>query len=345
MDGASALTAFSSVLTSTVKFAEKAFEYSAVDAQSRAVLQTVTQVSSQLRDAKTLRRQKSALFTTFEKRMFDDTFQHTDEAIQQVAGLAERARADMEVTGGRVKPNTRLLFVLRDSPNIHVSLTKLGIASQSLNMAIFTLTNREGRSSIVSATNASPPLNQGELRPPPTYEESMFLSEGRQRNMRRRESAMSLNARARSTSPLPIDAPLPESLPELCGDHYLSNFIDYKDSPSITVTDATPQTDGPGFNLLRQSNDVSSNFDHRPRSRNEVTSLQTDISDFNTCSNFCPPPLRPRQRAWSGRADLQPDEQSMEAILRRNHSSPSLPAPRCLSGSARRHRWLESRCQ
>lgn len=190
------VSSLSSVVTSTIKIAEKGFEICAVDTQAQAVLKTVNQVSGQLRDAKILRRQRSSLFTPFEKRMFDDTFHHTDEAIREVAGLAERARADMQIAGERIRISTRLLFVLRDSPNIHVSLTKLGIASQSLNATIISLMGRQGRPTDLPSGPAPrevKPLFSADLRPPPTYRESMLLSAQRRTKMRRRASAMSID--------------------------------------------------------------------------------------------------------------------------------------------------------
>ena len=343
MDGASAITAFSSVLTSTVKFAEKAFEIAAVDSQAKAVLQTVNQVSGQLRDARTLRRQKSSLFSTFEKRMFDDTFRHTDEAISQTAALAEPARVDMEVTGGRVRANTRLLFVLRDSPNIHVSLTKLGIVSQSLNMAIFTLSNREGRSASFTSSDSSPPLNQGELRPPPTYEESMFISDGRERNARRRESALCLNARSRSTSSLPLEIPQeppppPEPVIELGGDQYLSNFVKYKDMPSIKVTEIK--------HIEQESPPNSWSHGRRYRAWSDAPSSPPGDSDTGSHASFFSLSRHPMRRAWSGAADLQANELFFEAYSPEvNQDVAPIPAMRTLSGNERRHRWLHARCR
>ena len=240
MDG---LSAFSSVLASTVKIAEKVFEIHAVDEQAKAVLQTVSQVSGQLENAKTLRRQKSSLLTTFEKRMFDENFNHTEEAIREVAALAERARSDMDVSGGKVKVNTRLLFVLHDSPNIHISLTRLSIANQNLNSALMTLSNREGHSTsflpVVAGGTSSPPLPQGELKPPPTYEESQFLSEGRRRNVQRRKSAISLR-HSHSCSSFSSVLP-PEGISELPTDQTTCNASE-KTIPSVTIveTASTP---------------------------------------------------------------------------------------------------------
>ena len=200
MDGTALAGAVSSALASTVKIAEKAYEIRAVDEQAKGLLKTVDQVSHQLRDAKKLRSRKSALFTIVEQRMFDQTFGYTEEAIANVAALVEPARVDLEVTGGRVRFKTRVMFVLRDSPRILVCLTQLGIASQSLNRDLVTLCGREGRVVVGTdggntntwSSSEKPVASKPDL---PTYEESMsILAEQRMRNIRRRESAMSMSS-------------------------------------------------------------------------------------------------------------------------------------------------------
>lgn len=226
MQSPAAVAAFASVLSPTVPLAEKGFEICAVDERAKGLLQTVQQVAGRLDDARTLRRQKSGLFTDFEKRMFEDTFRHCEEAIRHVASLAERPRADMEVSGGRLRMNTRLVFVLRDSPGITVSLTQLGVANESLGNAIVTLSSRPGRptsGSMSSMSNSTQSPGQGEWKPPPTYEESQFLSAGRRRNMQRRASAMAaLNPsppeRPRALSSTSGYLPVTPSIPELMGD-------------------------------------------------------------------------------------------------------------------------------
>lgn len=189
MDTSSAIGAASAVLGATFRILEKGYEISAVDDQAKSVLKTVEQVSGQLRDATALRRQKSTLFTKFEKRMIDDNIKFTQEAISLVATLVEPARADLEVSGGSIRFPTRVLFVLRDSPRIQVCLTQLGIASQSLNRDLTLLCGREGRAHTpvpaeVTTVNSAPP----------PYEEMVFLTEQRQRNTQRKTSALSLSA-------------------------------------------------------------------------------------------------------------------------------------------------------
>jgi hypothetical protein len=171
---ASALGAIGSAFTSTIKVAEKIFEILAVDEQATAVLQTVDQVSGQLEIARTLRRQRSSVFTISEKRMFDESFRHSQNAIEQVARLAERVRADMTVSKDKIRMSSRLLFILRDSPKVHVSLTQLSIASQGLTSTVIQLGSRDGPTRgqmsgtpTPSTAAVSPRIHE----PPPTYEE------------------------------------------------------------------------------------------------------------------------------------------------------------------------------
>lgn len=213
MDGNTAIAAFSSVLASTVRV-EKGFEIYAVDEQAKGLLKTVQQVSTTLDDARALRRQKSTLFTPFEKRMFDDSFRSTEEALQSVARLAEGCRADMEVSGGRLRSSTRVLYVLRDSPGIQLSMTQLGIASQGLNAAVVQLNSRHGSSQSYLATPpGSPPESEDRSRAesdrgddtestvPPRYSEVNFLTESRRRNIQRREDFLVSDERVPAERP------------------------------------------------------------------------------------------------------------------------------------------------
>ncbi|KAK5112468.1 hypothetical protein LTR62_004225 [Meristemomyces frigidus] len=193
MEGTIPLAAISSALTATVGIAEKLFQIHAVTEQAQSLLGTVHHVATDLQEARLLRRQKSALFTAREKRMFDETFRRTEEAVAHVAALTEPVRADLEVSGGKVRLSTRVLFVLRDSPRMHISLTQLGIVSQSLNREIGTLCSREWRNEGVEGAG----MGAGRA-PPPTYDETMFISEQRQKNLQRRSSAVPV-ARGRSS--------------------------------------------------------------------------------------------------------------------------------------------------
>lgn len=192
--GAFPIGAVASVLGTAIGFTQKVFEVYAVDEQAKSLLKTVDQISCELQDARLLRRQKSSLFTNVEKRMIDDTFRRTDDAIGLVASLAEPSRADLQVCGGKVRISTRVLFVLRDSPRIQVCLTQLGIASQSLNRDIQTLCSRTSRLGSSALTDS----DAATLKPPPpSYDEVMFMHEGRRRNVLRRNGARSADGEAR----------------------------------------------------------------------------------------------------------------------------------------------------
>ena len=260
------MAAFASVFGPTVNLAEKGFEIRAVDEQARFLLQTVQQVAGQLDDARLLRRQKSGKFSDYEKGRFDDTFYHCEDAIRHVASLAERPRTDMEVPGGQLQMNTRLVFLLRNSASINVSQTQLGIASQSLDASIGQLKSRDMHPSS-SPGNPSAQLPwQGESKRPPTYEESHFLSAGRRRNIQRRANAMGYGSpnqhnqpsrpvqpnpphhavqrqHSRSHSPSTFYIPAVPTIAELVGDESFpqsSRNHDHDPIPVITVADAVP---------------------------------------------------------------------------------------------------------
>ena len=317
MESPTAVAAFASVLGPTIKHAERGFEVRAVDEQARSLLSTVQQVAGQLDDARLLRTQKSNQFSDFENRMFDDTFRHCEDAIKHVASLAEHPRADMDVSGGQIKMDPRLVFVLRSSPSITVSLTQLGIASQSLNASIVQLNSRDSRpSSSIGGAFIQPP-RQDEWKPSPTYGESQFLSAGRRRNMQRRATAMGLGtvgpppsqpaqpppsdrSRAMSASTLYIP-PIP-SIPELMGDDSFSRRT-HRSLPIIRVAGAplppsdpiviesepimlSPARSGSGHSQATSSPPRSP---PEPRRFNSVSSHSNSEPGARQSSTFTPP--------------------------------------------------------
>ena len=275
MDNPTAVAAFASVLGTSAKLAEKGFEISPLDEQARDLLQTVQQVAGQLDDARSLLRQNSRKFSDHEKRMFDDTFYHCEDAIRHVATLVERPRTDMP--GGQAQMNTRLVFFLRNSPNINVSQMQLGLASQSLNASIAQLNSRDMRLSSPAGYSSPQSPGQGEWKPPTTYEETQFLSAGRRRNIQRRANAMGYGGpnqpnqpnqpaqpvqpvqtshtiqpvqrqHSRSHSPSRFFIPAVPTIAELVGDETFprsSRNHDHDPIPIITVADAIPPPSDP----------------------------------------------------------------------------------------------------
>jgi hypothetical protein len=179
MEPTVAVSAVSAAVTSTVKLTEKVFEIRAVDKQASSLLDTIDQVNGQLDLAQDLRRQKSTLLTVVEKKLMDSTFQSTERTLAQVAKLVEPCRAAMETSNGGVGLGTRPMFVLRDSPNIQTSLTRLGLASQTLSTSLVLLCSKK--------FPAQDPSFLGNKRPS-SYSESQFLTASRARNLLRKAS-------------------------------------------------------------------------------------------------------------------------------------------------------------
>lgn len=248
MSGASELSAISTALTISLRITEKVYEIIAVRQEAKDLLEITSRTTTKLDQARQLRRQKSSLLSAIEKSIIADAFQGAERAIETVARLVEPARADLDVSGGRdagrVRLTTRMQFVFRDSAHIPVSLQKLNIASNDLNMAITTLTLKDGSRHVQSEGSI-----HFEPRAPPTYQESEFLHRSRERNMRRRESSMSLRSRRESgpihhgmTGPeesiaeLPCESQLESKLAEITLEEVL-------ESPSDITTSRSKQTD------------------------------------------------------------------------------------------------------
>lgn len=235
MSGAPELSAISTAFTVSLRITEKMYEIIAVKQEAKDLLEITSRTTTKLDQAKVLRRQKSALLSVMEKSMISDAFTGAEKAIETVAKLIEPARADLEVSGGReagkVRFMTRMQFVFRDTAQIPVSLQKLTIASNDLNMAITTLNLKEPSRQLHPEG-----YSNLDLKVPPTYEESEFLHRARERNMRRRESMMSLRSRRQSASVYNSGAVTPaESIAELPDNAEITSKL-----ASISIVGETP---------------------------------------------------------------------------------------------------------
>lgn len=159
----SALSAVSTAFTLTLRIAEKVYEIKAVDQETRDLLGMTDSINHKLDMGRKLRRQKSDLFDTDEKTIIDIDLNDAEKAVNSVAGLIEPARADMQVYGGRIRANTRIIWVVRDSAHIAVSLSKLNIAASGLNSTLSTLMARD------TSRNPTPVTKTEFLKPPPPY--------------------------------------------------------------------------------------------------------------------------------------------------------------------------------
>lgn len=180
------LSTVSSVFNATLKISQTYYELKAVGEQTRDLLDTTKHIDDSMRNVRIVRRQKSALLTATEKEWIDREISNSEKAVSDVARLIEPARVDMQTSKSTkdIRFKNRLMFVLKDSPNVAVQLTKLSIATQGLNAAMGVLCNREGYGILGK-------LNRGTVkrtdrrssspskRPPPSYELSEFMNRRR----------------------------------------------------------------------------------------------------------------------------------------------------------------------
>ena len=143
MESATATCPASADAPSAPRSTEKVFEIKAVDEQASSLLDAVNEINGQLDAAKALRRQNSQLLSSAEKRLIDGTFQNTERALTDTASLVELRRVPVRANNGDFGTTTGLVFVLRDSPQIILSLGQLGLASQSLQTALNVLCRRD----------------------------------------------------------------------------------------------------------------------------------------------------------------------------------------------------------
>jgi hypothetical protein len=181
--GASTVT---SVFTATLRISQAVYELKAVGEQTRDLLDTTKHIDDAMRNVRIVRRQKSALLTTTEKEWIDREIKNSEKAVRDVAALIEPARVDMQKSNNTrdITFKNRMLFVLRDSPNVAVQLTKLSIATQGLNAAMGVLCNREGHADVgkldaLTVKRLDRRSSSPAKKAPPSYELSQFMNRRR----------------------------------------------------------------------------------------------------------------------------------------------------------------------
>src|SRR5271163_997177 len=173
----------SSVFNATLKISQTYYELKAVGEQTRDLLDTTKHIDDSIRNVRIVRRQKSALLTATEKEWIDREISNSEKAVSDVARLIEPARLDMQTSKSTkdIRFKHRVMFVLKDSPNVAVQLTKLSIATQGLNAAMGVLCNRGilgklngGTVKRIDRRSSSP-----SKKAPPSYELSEFMNRRR----------------------------------------------------------------------------------------------------------------------------------------------------------------------
>lgn len=165
-----------SSIISTVHILQKVYELAHVGPQARDLLNTTMHVDRSMQHARALRRQKSLLLNKTDKQWIDDIIKDTEEAVGGVAALVEAARVDMQTSKSKtIGLTTKAIYVFRDSPNVAVNLSRLSIASQSLNAVIGVLYSREGSRQLQDGGPIVKVDSGGDRPAPPSYEDSVLL--------------------------------------------------------------------------------------------------------------------------------------------------------------------------
>lgn len=243
----SAVTAVPTVAPYAVRLAENVFEIHAVDDQAKTLIDLVKQMNTQLDLARAVRRQKSGLLTRFERRYMDNIFSSTEVAIRHVTTLLEPSDAATNISTDNIQValGTRLLFYLRDSPKIQITLASLVIASRTLNQVVGILFAKEGHNTPLVCSNSD------QSSPLPTYAESISLMHSKlpdvpslttlREEERRQEPAFTDFARVKGKDELFFSDTMSSSLPETYGVSTASSssaYIPYR--PGVQAHVAAP---------------------------------------------------------------------------------------------------------
>lgn len=121
------------------------FELAAVPQQTRDLLDTISQVTADVKHAKALRRRKSRLLDQEEKETIDRTIQNTEKALAGLEALVEQPRVDMITNADRIGIRSRVMWTMRDATSVPVALARLGVMIGALNREIVIMRGREDR--------------------------------------------------------------------------------------------------------------------------------------------------------------------------------------------------------
>jgi hypothetical protein len=205
----------STVVNALFKSGQTVYAMIAVTEQARDLLDSACHVTASVDTVRLLRRQKSGLLQSEEKRWVDRVINDTEKTLINVASLVEPARVDMQTNDGKIGLINRALFVFRDSPKVATNFARLTLTSQSLNTALTLLSSREGarpgaarRCQSIELSHLSTVSSSDGLPSPPSYQESEYLD--RKRLQRSNPSISSLCGSVLSREdlvipPVPLD--------------------------------------------------------------------------------------------------------------------------------------------
>jgi hypothetical protein len=299
--------AVSSVFTATLRISQIAYELKAVGEQTRDLLDSTNHVEMTMQAVRTLRRQKSMHLEKTEKIWIDNVLANTEKTLNNVAMLIEPARVDMQTKFGSIGLLRRGMFVFRDSPKVATNLSRLGLASQSLNTVMNILCTREGyvpptpveKGPVPAVESTIRPLNET-VRQPPTYDESEFLN--RRRSHIKKPSVL---PEAPVTRMEVVEEPAPKTSAIL----YDSGLIPI--SPVVHVTEVAPTPNAYSREDPFEGSDGLQFYDSSIGSPDSGSSLGGWNSIRRASSNAQLPSDEVHNQQWQNRLQ-QPDNRTSQ---------------------------------
>jgi hypothetical protein len=336
-------------------FALRAFqtgcELSSAQTNAKDLLETISQVASDIKSAKEFRRRKAYFLDDNEIAKFDKAIKNAETAMAGLEELVEPARVDMAVNYGQVKARSRIMWIMRDSNKVGAALGRLTIASVGLQSQMIMMTNKtrtdDGDENHHKNHHRRNDDDQGS--PPPSYLQATLDAMHERRKSFKR-------ARPTSTPPILPDAqPIEPPASTAATDSGLSasinnvaDFIRYNEEVFATlssVPNSSPRNELVPAVLISSLNRASSldSICEMGGSHSLAVESQRPLSESagaqSTSADVPPPPVpAPRNQLRYANRPLtngySPDQtpSRIPTILRPGSrpyalSTPSIPAP------------------
>lgn len=132
IDGVSSATFVFPLFNFALRAFQTGCELSSAQTNAKDLLETISQVASDIKSAKEFRRHKAYFLDDNEIAKFDKVIKSTEAAMAGLEELVEPARVDMAVNYGRVRAGSRIMWIMRDSSKVGAALGRLTIASVRL---------------------------------------------------------------------------------------------------------------------------------------------------------------------------------------------------------------------
>ena len=177
-------SSFASAISATMKIIEVGYQFQATEEQTSDILNTANHVERNLKEAQRLLRKNDALLDRNDYEWVASAIRDTRDALQSVAKLTEPARVE-RMTKNEIGMMTKACWAFKSNPQARDKHAMLNVCHQTL-MAVIT------RLHSINLPTVPEILDQGNLLPPPPYDNMEKLWTWRDQRRNRRRSITSL---------------------------------------------------------------------------------------------------------------------------------------------------------